>query len=160
MTKKSTKVDEIRSICFRRSLIMFASEYGEDETIYAYIEKDRKQIKYIETELQNKFLNTENLNCYKTTMKKLYLHLVSLSYPNLPRINWVVIANRLLRRKTVEDCAKLLGLSVEAYQRIENGVSGNFNLKEVAHMLNFNEEEFYYDFQKTFEIIKTKERRI
>ena len=140
-----------RLICFRRLLVILLDEHHEDEIIYAFMTKDQTQIKYIEFDARCKYLNFNTLICYKSTIKKLFLYLIYLSYPNIPRENIIVIANRILKRRSVADCAKLLHMSNEEYQRIEDGTYNNFNLKQVAKMLNFKVEEFYYGFHTTLE---------
>lgn len=142
---------ETRLICFRRLLIILLEEHEEDDILYVYITKNQKQIRYIEFDAKCEYLNSHSLICYKTTIKKLFLYLIALSYPNIPKENMVVIANRILKRRTISDCAKLLNMTKEEYQRIEDGSHCNFCLKKVARMLNFRTEEFYYTFNTILE---------
>lgn len=142
---------ETRLICLGRALMILLDKHHENETIYAFLSKKGYYLKYIELTENNHDLNLEQLDCYKTTIKKLFIYIVLTLYPHISKENIIVITNRSIRRRTPADFAKLLNMTVQEYQKIEDGIKVNISLKDVAYKLNFDVNEFYYNFNTIFE---------
>lgn len=126
---------------------------GEHAEIYAFICNKTKEVIYIDYYPKCAYINIEQCECYKTTCKKLYLYFLMKEYPNLSRVCLVIYANRLIRRMPLDAAAKLLKITELEYQNLESGKIVNFDLEKLANMLNFQVEEFYYDFNSTFKKI-------
>ncbi|MBU1143186.1 MAG: hypothetical protein KKH92_05995 [Firmicutes bacterium] len=144
--------DDRLLIC-RDIIIKLLYTHDEDDLIYVYLSKEHKEVLYMNFDNNCTFLKEELLLCYKTTLKKFYLYLIAISYPNVPKENIIIFANRMIRRLSIETSAKLLKISEQEYKNIETGVTCNFNLKDISKMFNFKSEEFYYTFKNVFEMI-------
>ncbi len=121
---------ETRLICLGRALMILLDKHHENETIYAFLSKKGYDLKYIELTENNHDLNLEQLDCYKTTIKKLVIYIATTLYPHILKENLIVITNRSIRRITPADCAKILNMIEQEYLKIEDGIKVNISFFE------------------------------
>ncbi|WP_162151051.1 hypothetical protein [Haploplasma modicum] len=127
-------------------------ERDEQHPVFIVVEKRYKQIRYIEIDEYNlTSFDERNFIIYKSTLKKSFLYFLQISYPDLPKTNLVIAANRRLKRLSFESASRLIKCSIEDYIKMEEGHKTKINLKEISNNLNFSNEEFYYTFEDIFE---------
>ena len=138
---------------WRDMVIKLMMIQNEEAEVYVFMDKTTKVIINLYHSPECQYLDMERCLCYKTSLKKLYLHLIITEYPNTPRECLVIYSNRIIRRMSVKTAAKLLSISELEYQGIETGKVVKPDIEKIAYILNFKIEEFYYNFHTTFELI-------
>ena len=142
---------------FRTILDILLKYYPEEKEIYVYFTKGLKDLLNVSIELNKKQFNLNEIQIYQTTIKELYLYCLKEEYVNTSWDLLVLLANKSIKGYSSEQMAFLIGVSLDKYKHLEMGYYNFINelsYDTISEKLEFNKEEFYFTFNKSFKYIE------
>ena len=142
---------------FRTILDILLKYYPEEKEIYVYFAKGLKDLLNVSFELNKKQFNLNEIQIYKTTIKEMYLYCLKEEYVNTSWDLLVLLANKSIKGYSSEQMALLIGVSIDKYKHLEMGYynfKNELSYDTISEKLEFNKEEFYFTFNKSFKYIE------
>lgn len=149
------KEEIIRIEGISQALLRLMYYYGNDVIVYSFFDNKQALLGFTTYNEVLNYQTYKNVKIYISKALPLYLITRILSYPNIDEFQLILLETRLLAKKTEEEYAAILGLTLKKYKLIEQGskiITSVFK-REIQQKLNMIASSFSELFNEFLEEI-------